>query len=235
MDTSPFEPLPLTPTSSFAEDVETELLKYESSIYSEKTKAEHIAVDGGSRTSRSESTCTPADATHEYQECVGSINGSNNSDRSRPRIQGSDPNSGRQPSPPPSTINSRCATPKSHESSQDSQVRFSGDSRRHLLTATPTIGSRSPTPQSPNAMNRRNEQDPAFVRTVDALRSFDDDNKPKAVRRIRPKSMIPSPIRKKEVAEAADRSQTSQGAYPETAVTVRRYLSFVKRLRGRES
>ena len=39
--------LPCTPTTNFAKDVEDEMLKYESSVYSEKTKAEDSSVTGG--------------------------------------------------------------------------------------------------------------------------------------------------------------------------------------------
>lgn len=48
--------LSYTPTSSFAKDVEDKMLKYESSVYSEKTKAEDTSVTGGMHKSGTSST-----------------------------------------------------------------------------------------------------------------------------------------------------------------------------------
>ncbi|KAK6581158.1 hypothetical protein PZA11_006646 [Diplocarpon coronariae] len=69
------------------------------------------------------------------------------------------------------------------------------------------------TPRSPNKMNALNEQDPAFVRTLEAMRSLDG-----APRRS---TMIASPKRSPGI--------TSE---PTSAPSKRRYLSFVYRLRG---
>jgi hypothetical protein len=239
MSPCPIPPLRLTPTSSFTEEIEDEMLKYESSVYSEKIYAEEASVIEGLGIRKHKTTSTLADQAmsgQNDQECVGSIARSNSPLWSTPRIRDSDVNSRGLLLAAPPAIDSRCATPKSHEINQineEYQVRLSdNDSGIRLLAATPTINSRAPTPHSPNEMNRRNEQDPAFVRTVDALRSLDCDDKP--VRRLRPMSMIPSPVRKKEV-EVAGRSQTSLGTQPRSEGTVRRYLSFVKKLRGREN
>lgn len=233
--TSPRSPsqfeLPFTPTSSFAQDVEDEMLKYESSIYSEKT---NILAENRSITEehvlKSGTTSTLADHVQKYQECVGTIAGSEKSNWSSPRIRFSDADSDRHLLAAPSMIDSQCATPKSSNeikrtNKKASQIGFfDNDSRKHLLAATPTVDPRCPTPKSPNAMNRMNEQDPAFVRSL--------DDEPKTVKKLRPKSMIPSPMRKKEDADGS-RSQTSMGLYPRSEGTVRRYLSFVKKLRGR--
>jgi hypothetical protein len=191
--------LPFTPTSSFTQDVQDEMLKYESSVYSERTGIPAEGASISDHLPKSESSSTLADHVQKYQECVGSIGGSDKSNWSSPRIRFSD-----------------------------------ADSGRHLLAATPTIDSQSATPKSPNEierMNEQNEQDPAFVRTVDALRSLSDEA-PKPAKKSRPKSLIPSPKPKKEDA-IGGRAQTSMGTHPQSEGTVRRYLSFVKRLRGR--
>jgi hypothetical protein len=229
MDTTPFEPLPPTPTSSFAEEVESELLKYESSVYSERTQAEETPFI---KESESQSTITPLDPAQKYQDCFKSSSGPNNPTQSSFQMQDPDATRGKHLLPTPSIATSRSATPISHESNQDSHMRLSSDSRRHLLAPMPADGSRCSTPESPNAMNRRNEQDPAFVRTVDALRSLDDGDKSGSAKRPPRKSMIPSPVRKREEDKAAVQSQTSRrGSNPQNAGTMRRYLSFVKRLR----
>ena len=228
LDASPFEPLPLTTTSSFEEEIENELRKYESPVYSEKALTEESALSGEYK---SESTKMPSDAAEKYQEFVGLINSPSSSNQATYPLQNSDPTSGNLLLPVPSITTSRSANPKSHQSTQWSQTRLSNDGRCHLLAETPTDGSRCSTPKSPNAMNRRNEQDPAFLRTVDALRSLDDDDKAGAAKTTRRKTMIPSPVRKREEVEGGDGSQKSQGTKTQPAGTVRRYLSFMKRLR----
>ncbi|PBP26343.1 alpha beta hydrolase fold protein [Diplocarpon rosae] len=69
------------------------------------------------------------------------------------------------------------------------------------------------TPRTPNKMNALNEQDPAFVRTLEAMRSLDGT--------LRRSTMIASP--KRSPSNASEQTP---------APSKRRYLSFVYRLRG---
>ena len=191
--------LPTTPTSSFTQDVEDEMRKYESSVYSEKTS---VPTENASLTDhipKSGTSSTLADHVQKYQECVVSIAGSDQSNWSSP------------------------------------QIPFSDDGSERHLVATATVNSSSATFKPRNEierMNEQNEQDPAFVRTVDALRSLSDET-PKPAKKSRPKSMIPSPKQGKGEDGNDGRAQTSMSTHPRSEGTVRRYLSFVKRLRGR--
>lgn len=74
---------------------------------------------------------------------------------------------------------------------------------------TPTTTLPEPSPKTPNKMNELNEQDPAFIRTVNAMRSID----------LRRQSMIAAP----KTPDKSDSLGTG---------TKRKYMSFVNRLRG---
>lgn len=71
----------------------------------------------------------------------------------------------------------------------------------------------SPRAKTPNRMNALNEQDPAFIRTLSAMRAFDG--------RLKPQTHIASPIK------AIDALGIST-----PGPSKRKYLSFVNRLRG---
>ncbi|KAG4444370.1 hypothetical protein IFR05_000135 [Cadophora sp. M221] len=92
-----------------------------------------------------------------------------------------------------------------------------------LLPRTPAPKSRipraftEPSPRTPNKMNELNERDPAFIRTVNAMRSLDGTN-------ARRHTMIASPKTPKSVG--------SVGTGKSTPMTKRKYMSFVNRLRG---
>ncbi|CZT09579.1 uncharacterized protein RCO7_03700 [Rhynchosporium graminicola] len=91
-----------------------------------------------------------------------------------------------------------------------------------LRPCTPASASKSripraftqPSPSTPNKMNELNEQDPAFIRTVNAMRSLDGSS-------MLRHSMIASPKR-----------PDSPGARNRTPPTKRKYMSFVNRLKG---
>ncbi|KAK0127539.1 hypothetical protein ONS96_007074 [Cadophora gregata f. sp. sojae] len=92
-----------------------------------------------------------------------------------------------------------------------------------LLPRTPVSKSRipraftEPSPRTPNKMNELNEQDPAFIRTVNAMRSLDSAN-------VRRRTMIASP----KTPDSTGSARTGKS----TPMTKRRYMSFVNRLRG---
>ncbi|KAH6720819.1 hypothetical protein BKA61DRAFT_570460 [Leptodontidium sp. MPI-SDFR-AT-0119] len=92
-----------------------------------------------------------------------------------------------------------------------------------LLPRTPAPKSRipraftEPSPRTPNKMNEQNERDPAFIRTVNAMRSLDGAN-------ARRHTMIASP--------KTPKSAGSVGTGKSTPMTKRKYMSFVNRLRG---
>lgn len=92
-----------------------------------------------------------------------------------------------------------------------------------LLPRTPISKSQipraftEPSPRTPNKMNELNEQDPAFIRTVNAMRSLDSAN-------TRRHTMIASP--------KTPRNAGSAGTGKSTPMSKRRYMSFVNRLRG---
>ena len=261
---SSFEPLPFTPSSTLSEDIECEMLKDESSIYSDKEQAEKGFMRDGDHLPKCPTATTLADTTQDYHKCVESSASPRSSIWFESGIRDSDANRRRNvlATAAPIGLSPQSTTAKSHESQhineEDSRARLpdeeSGiqslaavratESRaatpkslrgigRSFLVAKSPVVARSSTPQSPNAMNRRNEQDPAFLRTLDALRSLDNSEKPKVVRKSRTQSMIPSPIRKQE-AEVGERSQVSFAPQQRSEGTVRKYLSFVKRLRGVE-
>jgi hypothetical protein len=101
------------------------------------------------------------------------------------------------------------------------------DSTRLLMVSTPTsLHSQSHTPpKSPNTMNNLNEKDPAYIRSLPALRIATTEalSTPK---KSRPKSLIASP---KAKLQDTNRAQTSLGTNKGPA-PIKRYLSFVKRL-----
>ncbi|KAH7327256.1 hypothetical protein BKA65DRAFT_64838 [Rhexocercosporidium sp. MPI-PUGE-AT-0058] len=92
-----------------------------------------------------------------------------------------------------------------------------------LLPRTPAPKSRipraftEPSPRTPNKMNELNERDPAFIRTVNAMRSLDSAS-------ARRHTMIASP--------KTPKSAGSIGTGKSTPMTKRKYMSFVNRLRG---
>jgi hypothetical protein len=224
----------LTSTTNFAQDVEDELLKYESSVYSETEGV------GTSRTMSATGTLT--EHVQRYSECVGPIVGSEGSRCATPisanhsntvnEQQGSQIRvsyeSGREClDATPAIVPQYAIAPMNHLATMNEQqnfrIRFSPDSGRNLSAVTPTGSDfRCPTPKTLEEMNRLNEEDPAFVRSL--------EDEAKSVKKPRPKSMIPSPMRKKEEITASGRSSTSMGNHPPEG-TVRRYLSFVKKLR----
>jgi hypothetical protein len=93
---------------------------------------------------------------------------------------------------------------------------------------TPIFQTRCPTPSSPNTMNQRNEQDPAFLRTLNAIRQLDDAPKPRP--ETRPLSVQ---FASKSVLiqdNEAERCTTSLTNRPIGAK--KRYMAFVNKLRG---
>ncbi|KAL2061265.1 hypothetical protein VTL71DRAFT_7538 [Oculimacula yallundae] len=92
-----------------------------------------------------------------------------------------------------------------------------------LLPRTPASKSRipraltAPSPSTPNKMNQLNEQDPAFIRTVNAMRSLDGAHTLRQTMIASPKTPI-------------DAGSTGSGS--KTPMTKRKYMSFVNRLRG---
>ncbi|KAH7413092.1 hypothetical protein BKA64DRAFT_344926 [Cadophora sp. MPI-SDFR-AT-0126] len=102
-------------------------------------------------------------------------------------------------------------------------LKLTGTTKVTLLPRTPVPKSRipraftEPSPRTPNKMNELNEQDPAFIRTVNAMRSLDSAN-------ARRHTMIASP--------KTPKSAGSTGTRKSPPMTKRRYMSFVNRLRG---
>jgi len=225
-----FRPLHYTRSTSFAEDIKNEMLKYTSSIDSNKSTQDDASVHKQRPTPTSGTTDISSDVAQKYHDRIDPNPNFNNLTSSQVQFPESDANNGLYliGAAAASNFNSQWGTPNSED---DYRAHIDdNDSERHLLVVTPTTDSRASTPQILHEMNKRNEQDPAFVRTVDALRSIDKEDKPKATKKGRAVSMIPSPVRKKE--EGADRAWASLGSKPQSKGTVRRYLNFVTRLRG---
>ena len=127
------------------------------------------------------------------------------------------------PSASPSS-NASLTTPENAEPSVTKvELNLSVTTAATFLPRTPISKSRipraftEPSPRTPNKMNELNEQDPAFIRTVTAMRSLDSAN-------ARRHTMIASP--------KTPRSAGSAGTGKSTPVSKRRYMSFVNRLRG---
>jgi hypothetical protein len=211
--------LPLTSasTSSFTEDVENELMKYESSTYSERAPAEHESLAEESRIPTSETIYTIADPCQRYQACVGSMTSLASSISQAHQMMTSD---SQQTVTTASVQNLHSPVPgfgKPKFSIEAPRLPLNiNESSRQLGVPATTNELRCRTPESPNALNRRNEQDPAFVKALHALRSlsFDNSDSSTSDRTPRTRSKIPSPVRKKEDGP------------------VRKYLSFMKRFGG---
>ncbi|PVH77609.1 hypothetical protein DL98DRAFT_656639 [Cadophora sp. DSE1049] len=120
------------------------------------------------------------------------------------------------PDPPPVTKLSSTTPAKA-------EPKLTAGTTATLLPRTPVSKSRipraftEPSPRTPNKMNELNEQDPAFIRTVNAMRSLDSAN-------ARRHTMIASP--------KTPKSAGNTGTGNSTPMTKRRYMSFVNRLRG---
>lgn len=218
VSTAPMFELSFTPTSSFAQDVEDEMLKYESSVYSDKTNLpmDDSAVKEEPGLPKSGAVTSITEHVQRYQNCVGSIDASDQSKWGQ---------SGR-----PNSNSDQWSSHQLQFLDNPLARNTTNGSQRGLLAATPCTDSRCPTPKSPNTMNQMNEQDPAFLRTLQALRSLDEPN---IVKKPRPKSMIPSPKSTNKDVTSDARCKTSMSTYPRAEGAVRKYFSFVQRLRGR--
>jgi hypothetical protein len=99
------------------------------------------------------------------------------------------------------------------------------------ITPPPRKDARCSTPpKSPNTMNRLNEQDPAFRRTLDALHSVDKQSRDPS--KIAGPDSVTSSHKLSKEAKAADRCQTSSEERPKFDNPSRKYSSFFSRLKG---
>jgi hypothetical protein len=84
--------------------------------------------------------------------------------------------------------------------------------------------------KSPNTMNRLNEQDPAFLRTINALRSVDNQySTPTEI--MRPKSVLNSRKPRSE-SKPSDRCPPSLELRRSSESTDKKYSSFLDKLKG---
>ena len=253
-----YEPLSYTPACSLSENVKHEMYKYESSVQSEEMQTAGTSITAGTHIPKSMTASALAKALQNCQECVTAIANPNDLRWSGPQLQDLVANSGeltpmstvapihRYATPEPlesrktNESQSRCQfsnndiggnllTPTSSNDLETYSLQSLNQSRKSHLAATLPLTALAPTPQSPNAMNRRNEQDPAFIRTMDALRLLVDGRKPNVITKGRAMSLISPPAGRQEI-EVGVRAQTSLGKHPQSESTVQRYLTFLKRL-----
>jgi len=221
--------LTLTRSPSFAQTFEEEISKCETSLSSTYTHTqgdETLVEDDNAGTP--EHPTTIADHVQRHRGRMFSLTASSSSSNGLLT----------QPSSPAETNPrirfSGIETPQANsiENLPEEDTNREEDNRA-LLSPTPNQDSRSGTPTSPNTMNKLNERDPAFQRTVKALRSVKNTANQAARPKIRPVSFASPSSSKIDSVTSPARCQTSFETHQQSDGTKKRYTTFFNKLRGR--
>jgi hypothetical protein len=215
---SPFNPSFLSPMSSFgldldllgrnrsfAEEFEDELSKYDASIYSNYTTTAATAVENDDDSLNSDNTV--AEHVQRYQSVLPARQFSECSTAGR-------------------TTETGLATPRFNHLHEDEIVRTTS-----FEVAVDRLGI-TPTPSSLDLLNDINEQDPAFLRALNAIRGPEPQPREEASRQSTTPKILSVSVESSKSC-ASFNVCTNTGTTPSTNKKFFSFVSKLPRLRGR--